>query len=36
MIPHDFDLDLAVFGEDDLNAAYEVLEAVKPKGYKVR
>ncbi|XP_020913134.1 uncharacterized protein LOC110250832 [Exaiptasia diaphana] len=36
MIPHDFDIDLSVFGEDDLNAAHEVLEAIKPDNYHVR
>ncbi|KAK3700873.1 hypothetical protein QZH41_003041 [Actinostola sp. cb2023] len=36
MIPHDFDLDVAVFGEDDLHKAGDLLKAIKPEGYIVR
>lgn len=36
MVPHDFDLDLAVFGDENLHKAGEVLRAIKPEGYDVR
>lgn len=36
MIPHDLDMDLAIFGDEDLDKAGKLLENLKPEEYTVR
>ena len=36
MIPHDLDIDFAVFEEEGLNKAGNVLESIVPEGYTMR
>ena len=36
MIPHDLDMDLAVFGEEDLSKAGKLLEDLTPTGYTLK